>query len=46
LQLDLETEQSHWLNELDHATTLPYLFGVFTPGEVAEQLADRIDSST
>ncbi len=46
LQLDLETEQSHWLNELEHATTLPYLFGVFTPGEVAEQLADRIDGST
>lgn len=46
LQLDLETEQSQWLNELDHATTLPYLFGVFTPGEVAEQLADRIDAST
>ena len=42
LQLDLETEQDRWADELDHSATLPYLFGVFTPGEVAEQLADRI----
>jgi anion-transporting ArsA/GET3 family ATPase len=45
LQLDLEFEQTHWVGELAHAATLPYLFGVFTPGEVAEQLADRIGSS-
>jgi anion-transporting ArsA/GET3 family ATPase len=45
LQIDLETEQTYWMNELAHASTLPYLFGVFTPGEVAEQLADRIGSS-
>jgi len=45
LQLDLEAEQTHWLGELAHTTTLPYLFGVFTPGEVAEQLADRMGSS-
>jgi len=44
LQLDLETEQSRWANALEHSVTLPYLFGVFTPGEVAEQLADRIGS--
>ena len=43
--IDLETEQTYWMNELAHASTLPYLFGVFTPGEVAEQLADRIGSS-
>jgi anion-transporting ArsA/GET3 family ATPase len=45
LQLDLEVEQVRWLGELEHSGTLPYLFGVFTPGEVAEQLADRIDPS-
>lgn len=45
LQLDLEAEQAQWVGELAHRTTLPYLFGVFTPGEVAEQLADRIGSS-
>ncbi|GMR01977.1 MAG: ArsA family ATPase [Acidimicrobiia bacterium] len=45
LQLDLETEQSFWSGELDHATTLPYLFGVLTPGEVALQLADEIGAS-
>jgi anion-transporting ArsA/GET3 family ATPase len=45
LQLDLELEQNRWVGELPHAAALPYLFGVFTPGEVAEQLADRIGSS-
>lgn len=45
LQLDLEAEQGHWVSVLAHTTTLPYLFGVFTPGEVAEQMADRIGSS-
>ncbi len=44
LQFDLEAEQIHWAEELAHQGTLPYLFGVFTPGEVAEQLADRIGS--
>ena len=45
LQLDLEAEQIYWAKEIAHQSTLPYLFGVFTPGEVAEQLADRIGSS-
>lgn len=45
LQLDLETEQDHWANSLEHSATLPYLFGIFTPGEVAEQLADKIGTS-
>jgi anion-transporting ArsA/GET3 family ATPase len=45
LQLELESEQTIWSGKLDHAATLPYLFGVFTPGEVAEQLADRIGAS-
>jgi anion-transporting ArsA/GET3 family ATPase len=42
LQLNLEAEQAQWSGTLAHDTSLPYLFGVFTPGEVAEQLADRI----
>ena len=42
LQLNLEEEQAEWAGTLAHDTSLPYLFGVFTPGEVAEQLADRI----
>lgn len=45
LQLDLEAEQVYWAGELAHQGALPYLFGVFTPGEVAEQLADRLGSS-
>lgn len=42
MQLELEAEQDRWANELPHSISLPYLFGVLTPGEVAEQLADRI----
>jgi len=42
LQLDLEEEQDLWVESIDHDVALPYLFGVFTPGEVAEQLADHI----
>lgn len=42
LQIDLEHEQIRWTEGLGHAVELPYLFGVFTPGEVAERLADEI----
>jgi anion-transporting ArsA/GET3 family ATPase len=42
LQLDLEADQDRWSGEVASDASLPYLFGVFTPGEVAEQLADRI----
>ncbi|TDI53677.1 MAG: hypothetical protein E2O95_02445 [Acidobacteria bacterium] len=42
LQLDLELEQDAWSKKLAHVIELPYLFGVLTPGEVAEQLADDI----
>lgn len=45
LQIELEAEQDLWTSELDHEATLPYLFGVFTPGEIAEQLADRIGAA-
>lgn len=45
LQLDLESEQARWIDEIPHDVSLPYLFGVFTPGEVAEQLADKIGTS-
>lgn len=44
MQLHLEIEQDHWASQCAHSITLPYLLGVFTPGEVAEQLADRIGS--
>jgi len=44
LQIDLEEDQALWSDEIEHAATLPYLFGVLTPGEVAVQLADVIGS--
>jgi hypothetical protein len=36
----LRATQQGWLEHLPDATPLPYLFGVFTPGEVAARLAD------
>ncbi len=36
-------QQSRWLDELPDGPRLPYLFGIHTPAEVAEQLADIWD---
>lgn len=36
-------QQDRWLNELSADHLLPYLLGIHTPGEVAEQLADVWD---
>ena len=44
-QIALEDEQSGWLNALDADASLPYLRGVFTPEEVALQLADELGDS-
>ena len=33
-------QQQRWLGELPEGPRLPYLFGIHTPGEIAEQLAD------
>ncbi len=38
---DLYQRQGHWLDALDDARRLPYLFGLLTPGEVAARLADE-----
>lgn len=43
-QRALEEEQEHWMSSLDSDRTLPYLRGVLTPGEVALQLADDLDT--
>ena len=40
LQLALQAEQAEWSAEISWEIGLPYLRGVLTPGEVAEQLAD------
>ncbi len=39
----VQDQQERWLDELPHGPRLPYLFGIHTPGEVAEQLADLWD---
>jgi len=42
-QLSVEDEHYRWLVELGASSTLPYLRGVLTPGEVAFQLADALE---
>lgn len=41
--LAVQEQQSQWLGELPPGPRLPYLFGIHTPGEIAEQLADAWD---
>lgn len=41
--LAVQEQQSRWLQELPSGPHLPYLFGVHTPAEIAEQLADIWD---
>jgi hypothetical protein len=36
-------EQEHWRGVLPGDLTLPYLFGLFTPGEVAAQMSDLLE---
>jgi anion-transporting ArsA/GET3 family ATPase len=40
LHCALRSAQQQWLERLPAGPRLPYLFGVFTPGEVAARLAD------
>jgi len=39
----VQQQQSKWLDDLPDGPRFPYLFGVHTPGEVAEKLADLWD---
>jgi hypothetical protein len=43
LHRSLHSEQQEWLRRLPPDRTLPYLFGLLTPGEVAARLADEMD---
>lgn len=36
-------EQQRWLNELPPKLQIPYMFGLFTPGEVAAHMADQLE---
>lgn len=39
----LVAEQGEWLRHLPPDLTLPYMFGLFTPTEVAAQVSDRLE---
>lgn len=39
----LWAEQQHWLHELPPKLQVPYMFGLFTPGEVAAHMADQLE---
>jgi len=43
LHRSLFSEQQAWLRRLPPDQVLPYLFGLWTPGEVAARLADEMD---
>ena len=43
LHRSLVNEQEKWLEKLPPDLTLPYLFGLFTPGEVAAHMSDDLE---
>ncbi|HJQ76831.1 MAG TPA: ArsA-related P-loop ATPase [Acidimicrobiia bacterium] len=43
LHESLWAEQQRWLAKLPPHLTLPYLFGLFTPGEVAAHISDELE---
>ena len=44
LHRSLNDEQEKWLQELPPDLTLPYLFGLFTPAEVAAHISDELEA--
>jgi anion-transporting ArsA/GET3 family ATPase len=44
LHRSLWREQQHWLERLPPDVSLPYLHGLFTPGEVAAHIADEFEA--
>lgn len=46
LHRSLTDEQEKWLTELTPNLTIPYLFGLFTPGEVAAHVSDELETLT
>ncbi len=43
LHRTLSDEQEKWLGKLPPDLSLPYLFGLFTPGEVAAHISDELE---
>jgi anion-transporting ArsA/GET3 family ATPase len=46
LHRSLWSEQQHWLGKVPPDLTLPYMFGLFTPGEVAARISDELEAFT
>ena len=44
LHRSLWTEQQEWLDRLPVDIAVPYMFGLFTPGEVAAHMADELEA--
>jgi hypothetical protein len=44
LHRSLWAEQQEWLAKLPTQHSLPYFFGLFTPGEVAAHMADQFEA--
>ena len=46
LHRSLWSDQQHWLAHVPPDLTLPYMFGLFTPGEVAAHMSDELETLT
>ncbi len=46
LHRSLWAEQQHWLSQIPPDSVLPYMFGLFTPGEVAAHVCDELEALT
>lgn len=44
LHRSLWSEQQHWLKEVPPDLSIPYMFGLFTPGEVAAHMCDELEA--
>ena len=44
LHRSLWSEQQEWLERIDDHLRIPYMFGVFTPGEVAARMSDELEA--
>ena len=42
----LRAEQRRWLKKVPADATLPFLFGLFTPGEVAAKLSEHLETAS
>lgn len=45
LHRSLWAEQQHWLERVSPSVRIPFLFGLFTPGEVAAQMSDELEAA-